>query len=352
MHHCVRLNWYGCTLCEYGQVTDVQHGCGTREQHIAMCSMLILSRTVSSVHSTVGALVARRTVEVNAASAASARHAGRSPRIKWEKEEMALRPNPTTFFFFFKGTWMGASQSLAAAAGVTAAAATGQIASSSAHELVAGIFCVWVFTYVRRAGLFLSPTASKGRFPGGMLMYKHYVGPYRECGKAFETLEKTAKTGGVDHAWSAVGVYYDNPKRLAEAGLADSMCRYAVGALVDRRAKNTQALFKQEGYSAQAMPEFQAAVSEFPFTGLLSILLGLWKVYPRLDEFSRRHGLKEDQIGPFCEVCGYESSTRAMKVDYYAPLEERQQLLLGLPDTNVYASDGRAWSEIPLKKKA
>ena len=59
-HHCVRLNWYGCTLCEYGQVTDVQHGCGTREQHIAMCSMLILSRTVSSVHSTVGALVARR----------------------------------------------------------------------------------------------------------------------------------------------------------------------------------------------------------------------------------------------------------------------------------------------------
>ena len=255
------------------------------------------------------------------------------------------------FFFLFQWN-MGASQSLAAAAGVTAAAATGQIASSSAHELVAGIFCVWVFTYVRRAGLFLSPTASKGRFPGGMLMYKHYVGPYRECGKAFETLEKTAKTGGVDHAWSAVGVYYDNPKRLAEAGLADSMCRYAVGALVDRRAKNTQALFKQEGYSAQAMPEFQAAVSEFPFTGLLSILLGLWKVYPRLDEFSRRHGLKEDQIGPFCEVCGYESSTRAMKVDYYAPLEERQQLLLGLPDTNVYASDGRAWSEIPLKKKA
>ena len=247
---------------------------------------------------------------------------------------------------------MGASQSLAAAAGVTAAAATGQIASSSAHELVAGIFCVWIFTYVRRAGLFLSPTARKGRFPGGMLLYKHYVGPYRECGKAFETLEKTAKTGGVDHAWSAVGVYYDNPKRLAEAGRPDSLCRYAVGALVDRREKNTQALFKQEGYSAQAMPEFQAAVSEFPFTGLLSILLGLWKVYPRLNEFSSRHGLKEDQIGPFCEVCGYESSTRAMKVDYYAPLEERQQLLLGLPDTNVYASDGRAWSEIPLKKKA
>ena len=79
------------------------------------------------------------------------------------------------------------------------------------------------------------------------------------------------------HGVYTMGIYYDNPHEVP-----DELCRYAVGVLVKDPSEEAANAFQEHGYSRKPLPATAAAVTTFPFTGIISIVLGVMRVYPAL----------------------------------------------------------------------
>lgn len=110
--------------------------------------------------------------------------------------------------------------------------------------------------------------------------------------------------------------------------------RYAVGILLQQPSAAEDAALAAAGYARATLQRTRCAASSFPFTGLVSILLGLMRVYPLLGKACQEQGLAEDAIGPFFEV----GTGRCKEMLYYAPLEKQDHFLLGLESPLAYAA--------------
>lgn len=143
-----------------------------------------------------------------------------------------------------------------------------------------------------------------GQFPASKYAYLHYMGAYKDCHKAFFAALKLASNRNV----GTLGIYYDDPKQVP-----DAKCRYAVGVLVPAGDPAMEARFKQAGYNMVDLPRSRCAVTTFPFTGMLSILIAVSRVYPALQKFCVSLGNKDAE--PYMEVC---PSGFAKEQIYYA----------------------------------
>jgi hypothetical protein len=107
-----------------------------------------------------------------------------------------------------------------------------------------------------------------------------------------------------------------------------------VGILVEQPSAAEGAAFAAAGYLRGTLERTRCVCSSFPFTGLVSIILGLMRVYPLLGKACQEQGLAQDAIGPFFEV----GTGRCKEMLYYAPLEKQHHFLLGLEDPLAYAA--------------
>ncbi|XP_071383065.1 testis-expressed protein 264 homolog isoform X2 [Centroberyx affinis] len=135
--------------------------------------------------------------------------------------------------------------------------------------------------------------------------YKLKEEPYRNCGQLFKECRS------VGPKLSCIGVFYDDPKKVL-----GQRCRCAVGSILgEGESKPSEELLKRyekSGFNVFSFPEVTHVVTaSFPHRTLLSILLGVRRVYPRLN-----HYIKERRLcaHPFLEIY------RGGQIHYMAPL--------------------------------
>ncbi|KAJ1487968.1 hypothetical protein T484DRAFT_1888141 [Baffinella frigidus] len=102
--------------------------------------------------------------------------------------------------------------------------------------------------------------------------------------------------------------------------------RYLVGIKVSPGDKSADDSFTAAGYLGVDLPATKADYAEFPMTGILSIIIGVNRVYPKL-------GAANKDAGPYVEV----TTTDAGYTEYYGILENRKAFLVGLQDPVEYA---------------
>ncbi len=89
------------------------------------------------------------------------------------------------------------------------------------------------------------------------------------------------------------GIYYDDPKKVEKAKL-----RSEVGCIVEGLDSTAVATLSAK-YKVKTLPVTNCLVTEFPFKGKMSVLIGLLKVYPALEKYGKEHPMGD---APMMEI--------------------------------------------------
>jgi len=134
--------------------------------------------------------------------------------------------------------------------------------------------CVAGLEYLRRAGAFQVLMFDDKDVPVNKLfVMKSYKGNYKEIHQ--HILKMLQLTQGKTDNSECVGIYWDNPE-VAGA----NNCRFAIGLSVPSSDAQLQKLLTNSGYLAvQPEKDLKSMHVTFPFTGMLSVWLGVFRVY-------------------------------------------------------------------------
>uniref|UniRef100_A0AAQ4QS96 Testis expressed 264, ER-phagy receptor n=1 Tax=Gasterosteus aculeatus aculeatus TaxID=481459 RepID=A0AAQ4QS96_GASAC len=124
-------------------------------------------------------------------------------------------------------------------------------------------------------------------------VYKFKKGPYESCGELFK------ESRGIGPKLSRIGVYYDDPKKVP-----GPQCRSAVGSILsegeDQADEELLRSYETSGFKVFSFPEVTHVVTaSFPHRTFFSVLLGMRRVYPRLEDHIKARRLCAH---PFLEI--------------------------------------------------
>ncbi|KAM7006471.1 testis-expressed protein 264 [Tautogolabrus adspersus] len=150
--------------------------------------------------------------------------------------------------------------------------------------------------------------------------YKFKQGPYENCGQLFK------ESHSIGPKLSCIGVYYDDPKKVP-----GPLCRYAVGSILsegeNKADEELLKSYKSSSFNVFSSPEVTHVVTtSFPHRTFLSILLGVRRVYPQLEQYIKKRRLCAH---PFIEIFreGHIQfmAPLARQGDFYVPEVRRKE---------------------------
>lgn len=92
-----------------------------------------------------------------------------------------------------------------------------------------------------------------------------------------------------------VGIYYDNPQQVEKSKL-----RSEIGCILDAPLDSMKMSDISSKFKIKTLPESPSIVTEFPFKGTMSVIVGIIKIYPALNDFISKNGYKAN--GPILEI--------------------------------------------------
>ena len=128
---------------------------------------------------------------------------------------------------------------------------------------------------------------------GETVVYENVTGDYSQSPKVSDRIYYTLLNDEKIETTKGFGIYYDNPKTVAKENL-----RSEIGCIVENADSATLTKLAEK-YQVKTLPKNDFIVTEFPFKGKLSVLLGIMKVYPAMDKFNKEQGGIE---GPITEI--------------------------------------------------
>ena len=131
---------------------------------------------------------------------------------------------------------------------------------------------------------------------GETVVYENVTGDYSQSPKVSDRVYYALLNDEKIETTKGFGIYYDNPKKVAKEKL-----RSEIGCIVENADSATLTRLAEK-YQVKTLAQRNFAVTEFPFKGKLSILFGIMKVYPALDNFNKAHGYIESPITEIYDV--------------------------------------------------
>ena len=151
--------------------------------------------------------------------------------------------------------------------------------------LVISLVVFVAIIYLANQGLFSSAKIVEGEMPGYRVMGVEHRGPYEKIGPAFERVSAIAKEKGIEP--HMIGVYFDNPNMVAEDSL-----KSLAGMIVS--VEDSLALASLPELKPLIIPAGHAAISSFETDGMVSMIIGAMKSYPKLTEYVAEKNRGED----------------------------------------------------------
>ena len=152
-----------------------------------------------------------------------------------------------------------------------------------------GLALLALVIYLGYSGLFISANIVEKDLGPYHLVYLKHKGDYKGIRKVqmdvYQAIVKSSKAKPT----IGFGIYYDNPAKVAKEKL-----RSEGGCIVSKEEFNKikkakpkiKLLFKK-------LESSKYAVSEFPYKNNFSVLFGILKSYPKLNEYQKNKGYKQ-----------------------------------------------------------
>lgn len=128
------------------------------------------------------------------------------------------------------------------------------------------------------------------------VVYETHIGDYSKIAKIQNELYNSLMNDGINTT-KGFGIYYDNPKEVEKERL-----RSEGGIIIDE--ENYAKISELKGkYNVKDIPKTKNVVATFPYRNKYSIMIGIFKVYPKLNEYIEEKDYKQS---PVMEI--YDSS--------------------------------------------
>jgi hypothetical protein len=123
-----------------------------------------------------------------------------------------------------------------------------------------------------------------------VLVYENVVGDYKQTSAITDKVYYALLNNEKIETTKGFGIFYDNPKAVEKSKL-----RSEVGCIVENLDSVTISQLSMK-YQIKTLPKSKCIVTEFPFKGGMSIMVGIMKVYPAIAKYIDKGGLKDGSI--------------------------------------------------------
>jgi len=162
-------------------------------------------------------------------------------------------------------------------------------------SLISVLFAVSAIclAFLSWAGLFSEIKISEEKAGPFFLAYDVSIGPYRKSADVMDKIYNTLLGEKGVSATMGFGLYYDKPETVPEKKL-----RSISGCVVEKEYQH-RLQAPSPKFRTGSIPESNAIVARFPYNGKISILIGIFRVYPQLSRYTSE---KELAAGPVLEL--------------------------------------------------
>ena len=129
---------------------------------------------------------------------------------------------------------------------------------------------------------------------GEIIVFETHIGDYKKSGEVSDKIYYSLLNDEKIETYKGIGIYYDNPKKTETEKL-----RSEIGCILEESDYDKIETLKEK-YGIKKIEEKEYITSEFPFKGKLSILFGILKVIPALNEYAKENNYDEDS--PIMEI--------------------------------------------------
>lgn len=137
---------------------------------------------------------------------------------------------------------------------------------------------------------------------GETVVYKQMVGDYSKSGEMMKSItEELSKDYGITTTQN-FGIYYSDPEKTDKNNL-----RSDIGCIVNTSDQNKMEEL-QKTYTVKQLPVKDYLITKMPFRGLLSVMIGIFRVYPAMDEYIKENNISN--CGPITEI--YDSKNKVI----------------------------------------
>lgn len=160
--------------------------------------------------------------------------------------------------------------------------------------IIIGVVIVLLLVAYAWFGGFAKVRFAEQQAGGEVLVYESLTGEYRHSAAAMDRIYYALLEEDKTETYKGCGIYYDNPQKVEKSKL-----RCDAGCLLE--SPSQELLQKLEGrYQIKTLPEQSYLVTEFPYKGSLSVMMGIMKVYPAMNRYLAEKGL--DSEGAVTEI--------------------------------------------------
>ncbi len=121
------------------------------------------------------------------------------------------------------------------------------------------------------------------------VVYETHLGDYSEIGKVQDKIYDSLISDGINTT-KGFGIYYDNPDKVKKENL-----RSEVGVIIESEDYSKVSTLKGK-YNIKDIPRSKSIVATFPYRNKFSIMLGVFRVYPKLNDYIESKGYAESPV--------------------------------------------------------
>lgn len=160
------------------------------------------------------------------------------------------------------------------------------------------IFLILVLWVLYNLGVFVKVEVEVKEIEELVGVYEDYNGPYKDTKKIQDKLYYKLLNEEKIETFKGFGIYYDNPKEIPKDKL-----RSKSGCILEE-VDYDKIKELEKKYNIYRFEKGKYIVSQFPLKSQLSILGGVFKVYPKLDEFVKENNFKMNEVTEIYDLPG------------------------------------------------
>lgn len=130
---------------------------------------------------------------------------------------------------------------------------------------------------------------------GEIFIYKTVVGDYNQTPIYMDSVYYTLLNEFNIDTTKGAGLYYDNPQRTEKNRL-----RSDIGCILNTPLDSAKIASISQKFKVKILPKTNYILGEFPYKGMISVIVGIMRVYPELTIYMEENGYKD--AGPVTEI--------------------------------------------------
>ncbi|MDU1889443.1 MAG: GyrI-like domain-containing protein [Dysgonomonas sp.] len=138
---------------------------------------------------------------------------------------------------------------------------------------------------------------------GEIFVYESVTGNYNQSPVVMESVYYALLNDFKIETTKGVGIYYDNPQQVEESKL-----RSDLGCFLDTPVDSITMANLSARFKIKTMPQGEYIVTKTPNKGVMSIMVGIIKVYPAMNNYIEKNGYKNE--GAVTEI--YDTPTKTI----------------------------------------